>query len=390
MYLTEIIFTLCLGDSHHFIYMNRLLVFLFLITATCCVKEYSVPGMRYDDVIVIDGMLNDNHTATVKISRTFNTIQKNPEVVSGAEVYITDSDGKVLKLSEDQKDAGTYRADPAEIDVQAGKSYQLTVKENGNTYQTGQERMHAVPTIEDLSFEYANDSTGVWILATATGSDDETRYFSWEYDETWKIRTPYVSQRFINYTECYPTQKSQGVYISTTESLTANKLVDNRVYFIDFMTDRLSFRYSTLLQLQSISRDTYLYLDHVKKINLSNGSLFDPIPSSLNGNVFCNDKSVPVLGNFQVSAVSQKRMYVDYSELNPDENIYWASDYCEILLISLVDFVKKEDAISKGWVVIDTPRELRLSNHLNCFNCNASGASNISPQWWEDLPSEVK
>ncbi len=369
----------------------KYLIFLLAVNLVFgCVKEYSVPGMKYDDILVIDGMLIDNNTATVKISRTFNTIQKNPEVVSGAEVYITDSDGKVLKLSEDLNDAGTYRADPEEIDVQVGKSYQLTVKQNGNTYTSSDETMNAAPDVENLGFVKSAQNDGVWVVASTTGQDDGTRYFAWSYEETWKSITPFVSTRPIHKSVCFVNNKSVGIFFSNTAALSKNQLKNEKVYFIDFMNQRLSARYSTMINVYSISRDSYTYLEHIRKINNDNGGIFDPIPSSMNGNLICSDASVPVIGNFQVSASLQKRLYIDRSELGPNIVVGLGMKRCQLDCLGLSP--QLDSMIKANWYIMDTVSNcgVRISNFTDCFDCLSTGASDIAPAWWVERNFVVK
>lgn len=372
-------------------------IILSAIAIAGCVKEYAVPGLKYNDMIVIDGILTDGGEAHVKISHTYNSATNRTSRCSGAEVTITDSDGRVYTLIEDKRDEGTYSGAPDEIKAQVGKSYQLKVTYEGTTYLSPMEEMLAVPEISGASFAYSDDNDGVWVNASMSGDNDGTRYFAWAYDETWKFQTPYITARLLDNHICYMTKTSKGILTATTESMTDNRLDNSRVYFISFDNDRLAMRYSTMLKLQSVSRNTYLYLEHAKELNVNNGSLFDPIPSSVNGNILSEDGTVAALGNFQVSAQSQKRLYIDYSELKRAQKVMWYSDICGLDTFDFSDTAHFKEMSGRGWAIMDTifgsggfPMFRRMSNFSYCFDCMSTGAPNVPPSWWEERPSPVK
>lgn len=371
--------------------------FSITIVIAGCVKEYAVPGTKYNDMIVIDGILTDKGQAQVRMTHSYEAAKKQTRRCTGADVTITDSDGQVFKLEEDKYDQGMYRLAPRLLTAQIGKTYQLRATYDGITYLSAKEEMLAVPEITNMSFDYSEDNDGVWVSASTLGNNDDTRYFAWAYEETWKFRTPYVSERLLNHLICYTKLNSKGIFTATTETLTDNRLDNSRVYFISFDNDRLGMRYSTLLKLQSISRDTYRYLEHAKKLNFNNGSLFDPIPTSVNGNILSENGTVAALGNFQVSAESHCRFYIDYQDLKPGQRVMWASDICELESVGITDTAKIKEIKDKGWAFKDTLYGiygeiigLEYTNFGICFDCMSTGASNVPPSWWDELPTPVK
>lgn len=349
-----------------------------------CVKEYAVPGHKYNDIVVIDGMLTEKGGATVKISHSYDDKKQYTKRGAGAEVSIICSDGQVTALPEARFDEGTYSCAAEALQSLVGNTYQLKVIYENNTYLSSPEKMLPVADLQDVSFEYADDSSGVWILASAEGKNDETRYFSWAYNETWKIRTPYTTERFIDNQICYTSKNSKGIITTTTETLHTNKQIKTRIFFIDFKNERLAMRYSVLLKLQSLSRETHLYMSELQKTNVNNGGLFDPIPLSLAGNIVAESGDIPVIGNFQVSAESEKRLYIDYNDLAAGQKVYWASDYCQ--LEKTLDTNRVKDLLNLGWAIMDTVRGqdpgIRLLNYASCFDCTATGGKVTAPSWW--------
>lgn len=365
-------------------------IILIAVAIVGCVKEYAVPGTKYNDMVVIDGLLTDQGEAVVKISHSYKQTQIHGAMGTGAVVSICDAKGQILTLAEDTREKGTYRADATPLNVCVGNSYQLTVRYAGNTYQSSSETMLSAPTIDKLGYVSAKDNDGVWVIASTTGNDDGGRYFAWTFDETWKILTPIISSRPIHHSICYANQMSAGIYLSSTATARSNQLIDERVYLVDYQSPRLGVRYSSLVTIYSLSRDTYTYLEQVKKVNNENGGLFDPIPFSMLGNIASSDASVPVIGNFQASASAQKRLYIDRLDLAQNTMVDWGMKLCEMQCAGgkMIDSL-----VILGWSIIDTvgpPCGTRMSNSLACFDCVTTGASDIAPSWWEERPSPIK
>ncbi len=366
----------------------KFLIPLLLVSFLGCVKEYSIPGVKYNEMLVIDGMLTDQDMAVVKVSHSYKTEAVSVQRASGAEVTIVDSDGQVYALQEEKNNEGTYMSELGMMHTQHGKTYQLVVKYNGTTYQSSEEEMLAVPKIDSASFTYSDDKNGIWITVSTTGQDIDSKYFTWSLDETWKITTSYVSTRQIHVLTCFTGQTTGGILLSNTASLSHNILNDEQIYFIPFSTNRLAVRYSALINMYSITRDTYLYLEHVKKTNESNGGLFDPIPSSMNGNIVSSDGGSPVVGNFQASSVSSHRIFIDRQDLDRNIMIDWGGHNCLLEEYSIYEKKRTDSLLALSWSIMDTVGsdefKIRISNMEQCFNCIATGASSIPPVWWID------
>jgi hypothetical protein len=82
--------------------------------------------------------------------------------------------------------------------------------------------------------------------------------------------------------------------------------------FISNETDRLSERYSVAVNQYSLSEAEFTYWGKIKRITQDVGSLYDIIPSTIGGNMFCvENPGEQVLGYFSVSAKTSKRIYID-------------------------------------------------------------------------------
>ena len=129
-----------------------------------------------------------------------------------------------------------------------------------------------------------------------------------------------------------------------------------------------------------------MYLNHIKKTNELGGSLFDPIPANMNGNI--TSESVPVIGNFQVSSLKSKRIYIDRSDLPSDLMISTGMGDCGLDMAGYGD-KKTVDSLQAIKILIDTVEIsnnlfIRFTNWQRCFDCTATGSPNTPPSWWEE------
>lgn len=360
-----------------------------------CVTPFEPEIEKYDKILVIDAMLTNDVDVLpeVKLSYSLSKSEYRSRQIPGAKVTIYSSLGKVYTLEQVAPNSGYYRYYGDEKIGKVGVSYKLSVRVAGEVYETEYELMQPVPAIDSIEFalDEKDNQNGVIVYTWSQGTTEDTKHYVWEIDETWVIGVQYGSLRFGDKQYCYIENQDKGIKIGTSEHLSVNTLDRHPVYRIPFTTSRLRHRYSGLLKQYSISRDTYKYYEHLEAQNVNNGGVFDPIPSHMNGNITCTSNTeIPVLGNFQVSAVTSKRFYIDRSNINVLINIPNGLDGCTLEGIPFGDsallahklfneFKIIMDTLSNGGV----PYQIRLTNRGECFDCTYSGAPNTPPDWWE-------
>ncbi len=142
--------------------------------------------------------------------------------------------------------------------------------------------------------------------------------------------------------------------------------------------------YSSLIRQYALTESTFSYWRNLEILNENSGSLFDPPPAAVLGNISnVNNNDEPVLGFFQVSGVSEKRVFVHNEEL---PSLFRApSDYEFCKMVDVAG--KGESYIQDGWIVsfryfeIDSVEHTVLINFAACYDCTARG-SNIRPEYW--------
>ncbi len=365
------------------LFLNISLILVF----STCVKPYYPEISKYEHVLVIDGTLTDDGTPPiVNISYSTNVNSSNVEKVAGANVYILTSNGQKYNLTENGQ--GIYTYTQAMFPVTVGVLYQLVVEYDGHVFKSTMEKILSSSAITDISFQVKTDSKGVDLYISSEESDSASRYYLWKLTETWKFRSPiYSYKKSVNKEYCYATS-IDGFRLGTTENYSQNRFKNYPLLYIPISSPKLYYRYSILVEQYSISRSTYVYLNHVKNVNEAGGSLFDPIPANMNGNI--TSETAPVIGNFQVSSLKSKRIYIDRSDLPQYLNISSGMEDCKMEMISLDGSQTKiRDSLEKRMIVMDSVVDIigsfvRFTNAIRCYDCTATGSPNTPPVWWQE------
>jgi len=126
-------------------------IFFFLITIvlfSACTEVIEVELKESDIQIVIEGILKDDSTQMVKISKSGNFTQNTGfEKVSNAIVRIEDESGNIWDLNETE--SGLYEAIN---NVISGKTYKLSVESEGEQYEA-QSFLFAPVALDTISVE---------------------------------------------------------------------------------------------------------------------------------------------------------------------------------------------------------------------------------------------
>jgi hypothetical protein len=124
------------------------------------------------------------------------------------------------------------------------------------------------------------------------------------------FRIPYDVDNY----ECWITDRSASINIKNTSILTDNIIMKQPVNLISNETDRLTLKYSMLVNQYSLTEDEYSYWEKLQNVSEEIGSLYDIIPASVSGNIHClEDPDEKVLGYFSVSARSSRRIFINDS-----------------------------------------------------------------------------
>lgn len=365
----------------------------FLLLTPGCIEPYDPEIERYEDIMVVDGLYtNADEPMYVRISRSSSYYAQIEDMVSGAFVAIADDAGNVELYTEIS--SGFYKLGKGKMKGEVGKSYKLVIETmDGNRYETDFEEIKKPIEIDSVYYESKADisAPSLYNASKVTfyiDSEDEegtTQYYSWDWTETWQYETPHYKPGYEDRKICWRNFHSNSIVISNTGNLREDYNYKKELYTIDGTSSRLHVNYSSLIRQYSISGKTYEFLKKLQELSEQSGSLFDSPPNPVVGNIEnVDDPYEPVLGYFQVSGVSEKRIFVSNKELPTEFFTSNGYDHCDYLRVTGEGYAE----IGAGWLLLYRFEWLDttwtdLTSHDDCYDCTVYGSNN-KPAFWID------
>jgi hypothetical protein len=338
---------------------NCLIVFLILTVS--CTEPYALQTNSYEEAIVIEATItNELKKQEIKVSRTYRFEENGPTNESAATVYLTDNLGKQYDFEEKQ---GVYVSKTA-FQAEPNKEYRLRViTKDGNSYTSRSETLTAINEIESLTtnVNVIDNEKGIQIIANSYDPTGKSRYYRYDYEETYKIIAPkwvnveavttvfknnpievgeiVLKPRTTEVRTCYSTKKSDKIILTNTNNLTEDK-VSFPVRFISSTDYIIMNRYSILVKQYVQNLAAYTYYQTLKELSGSESLLSQNQPGFFSGNIKSDDNSNnKVIGFFEVASYSEKRIFFNFSDEFPGEKI---PDYPYNCPTSLNETTEKE------------------------------------------------
>jgi hypothetical protein len=380
-----------------------LIVSIITLICQACIEYYDPGITRYEDVLVIDGILTDDpESSVVRLSRSFhyNAVREEPE--SGATVLIKDDLENVVSLYE--ADFGVYRSDDPEFRAIAGRSYRLhVITKDEQTYESDFVEFKKVPEIEKVYAEFALNTEGedieygFQIYVDTYDPENETCFYRYEYEETWEFAVPYPSRyevvnnemvpRLENVHHCWKTVNSTDILIVNNEKMESDIIRKLPVHFVSVNGSQLSIIYSILVKQYAMSREAYTFWDQLKISNQARGGLFDVQPMQTISNIYStNDPGSPVIGFFEAASVAKKRIFLTRSDIPKGFTVETEFDDCRkkyhIVPLDIFDLSRY-----RGYCIVNYDSDAHIMSGMGiiidfkCCDCTVSG-SNIRPDFW--------
>jgi hypothetical protein len=375
----------------------KYIVFLAVLPVAGCITPFNPDITEKNNLLVVEGMItNQNSAYTINLEKALPAGTDQVRLpVSGATVIVVDDQSNTYYFHETS--SGVYKSDSTLFTGVLGRKYTLMVKTNftdatNYNYKSYPVELKPVPSIDSVYYEkvttgineFHKPVEGCQIYLNTHDNGEDCKYYRWNYSETWEFQLHWdVANR-----TCWRTESSNVIQLKNTSYLAENKIEKMPLLFVDNATDRLSTEYSILVSQYSISQDEYEYWDKVKNITQNVGSLYDIVPSSISGNVFCvEDPSRPVLGYFSVSGVSTKRMFT-HDFFSGQQNFY---SQC------IGDTIFYPGPISGlgqyVWILltVSTPgHSYRIITYTkSCADCTTRGVL-AKPDFWDDKKSVTR
>lgn len=317
-------------------------IHIFLISVvSACIEPFEPDVSRNDELLVVEGHVSDKpEPYTVRLSLTQPLDSLGSQAASGAQVVVVDQEGAEHYFEE--KQAGIYQSDPECFIGKKGCAYTLTVETStGARYQSDPVILKTTPDIDSVYYERDQRLTavegevqdGVRILVDTHDDEGKARRYRYEWIETYEIKVPYPQH--ISVWKCYNTIASKDILLANTSSLQNDQVSQFELNYVTTEDYELRSVYSVLVRQFALDEKGYTYWNELQKNSETLGTLFDPMPYSLTGNVkSIENPNEPVLGYFDASTVVEKRLYIQRGELS---DLNYPSDECFWNLITVVD-----------------------------------------------------
>jgi hypothetical protein len=389
-------------------FLNRCIAAALLLSLDACVEPYTPAVIDAPaSFLVVDGFINGNGATRIKLSRTSNlSATTPPPAEKGAKLFVVDDSGLRYTLTE--KSSGFYQSDSLQLNT--ARKYQLRITTASNaTYESDLVPLKVTPVITKLGWKLNGNQ--VEIDLNTRDDKQQSRYYRWSYVETWQFNAglhsnleyfpkPVFPQRTIDnrttpiYT-CWRTERPATIKQSSTAQLSQDALTDFALLTIATRAERLKIRYSVLVSQVAETPEEFAYYEQLRKNTEAVGTVNDPLPTQLTGNVHRVDKSSePVLGFVGAHTVQQQRLFIDRSELPrladsqydtpyvscaPATQYFCSGGDCDVQ--GVMDLFTSPENIPLDFVSDPVFGDGIISTSADCADCRTRGTT-TKPSFW--------
>jgi hypothetical protein len=303
-------------------------LFIFFIVISC--KKPFTPELVSDNsrYLVIEGVISGSSDSTfIRLSRTkkVDTL-RTIYAETGAQLDVESDANATFNLTEIRP--GIYAAAPLALD--ASRKYRLRIKTtDGKQYLSEFIAVKNAPSIDSVGFSAKSD--GVQIYVNSHDAANATRYYRWDYQESWQFHAQYVSAYYSNGVDslkarqvsqqvyyCYGKDSSTNVLIASTNNLTQDIIYQAPVTMLPATSEKIEKKYSILVKQYALTSDAYNFWLELQKNTEKLGSIFDVQPSQTVSNYSCiTNPNELVIGYLSVGNTSVKRIFITAAQLLP-------------------------------------------------------------------------
>ncbi len=395
----------------------RKIIFILLgLLLNRCVEPIDIEqSLNFENAIVIEATItNELKHQEIFLSNSYKFDDDKPLAETNANVQIVDSALNTYIFEE--ASPGKYIS-MNEFSAQSDIEYQLliTTKE-GKTYNSKKEKLPSITKIDNLypireMDDFGND--GVSILIDSYDPSGNSMYYRYEYEETYKIIAPYWSPKDLLVSPtyelyfapkskeeqiCYNTVLSNDMIQTETNNLSEDRVTKFNIRRISIENPIITTRYSILVKQYIQSLEAYTYYKTVKKLSGSGNVFSQNQPGFISGNIFSvDDRNEKVIGFFELSSVSSKRLFFNYTDLFPNESAPPYFEDCTIFATGVGSPPPPKGEENNLTYVISSGQAKYYSKNLDpeegegpydlvrraCGDCTVLG-SNIKPDFWGD------
>ncbi|HZF63213.1 MAG TPA: DUF4249 domain-containing protein [Chitinophagaceae bacterium] len=373
--------------------MNRRRLLYFFLTGFLVIgcKERFEPNLPAlsKSYLVVEGSINGGDVPTrITLSRSspVNT-PKNFLPEENALVIVEGEDNSSQSLT--NSGDGAYLS--SGLTLNQSIRYRVKILTGGKEYVSEYVSIKSTPPIDSIN--WIEEDGGVNIYANTHDPQNNTRYYRWNFEETWEIHSAFsASYRYVDGVVrptnssidpdiyfCWKYDHSKYILVGSSAKLETDVIFRQPLLSMRYGEERIGVRYSILVRQYAIEKQEYDFLSQMKKNTESLGTIFDPQPSALRGNIRCvTDPDDPVVGYVGASVVREQRIFIRAAEISaprfkmtcPTDTIPVDSIYFAVPASLPYNAVQRGPSIDS--YLVSTPR---------CVDCTLRG-TNVKPSFW--------
>lgn len=376
-----------------------------LLALAGCVDPY-MPSVLDTSAnhLVVDGFINGNGRTRIKLSRTAAIASSTtPPAEKGATLFIVDDAGTRYSLTEISD--GYYRSDSMQL--VPTRQYQLRITTSTQVaYASDLVPLKVTPPIDKVTWQL--NGSQVQLLLSTHDAQQQSRYYRWGLVETWEFSSAFYSKlaydpvqkiivdRLSPINTCWRTERPSTIKQGSSAQLSLDALTDAPLTTLDGHDERFKVRYSLLVSQYAETAAEFNYYELLRKNTESVGSVNDPLPTQLTGNVHRTDSPTePVLGYVGAHTVQQKRIFINNQDLNLPQGWVFNTPYdlCTSTIEMVPDKSRYPIYIPQTYVFAspsNTPIDYYFVNGMqagyvgsttDCVDCRTRG-SITKPSFW--------
>ena len=362
-----------------------------------CKKKYDPPAIAAaNNYLVVDGFIdaNPNESTTIILSRTKKLSDTTSQTMSelNAKVFIISKNGSSFPLF-DAANSGNYMS--ASLNLNSSDQYGVKIiTSDGHQYISDFVPVKKSPPIDSLT--WTQDSSLTVYLYTHDVNNSSV-YYKWNFVETWEhfspVQTFWVQNNgIISYADttnqtdsCWTTANSTSIITGTSVSLSQDVISKAPITTIPRNDVKIKARYSILINQIPLTVDAYNYWSLIQKNSQELGTLFDPQPSQLTGNIHpINNPNEAVIGYVTAATTTQKRIFVKNNQLNNwDSRINYNQCSTKIIPTDPLNTFAYNyaDTSFAPWYFTGFQPLLYITKKT-CIDCREYGGVTTRPSFW--------
>lgn len=366
---------------------------LILFIGAC--KEPYFPSIieAPNSYLVVDGMIKVGGDSTIiRLTRTRNLSDSIGVITEeGAFVVLEGNQGGYFPFT--RLGNGYYGTAPLNLNVNEKFSLKIVTNDN-KQYRSDLLPVKPTPPIDSVS--WVRD-TSITIRVSTSDPRGNTRFYRWEFEETWEYNSFYESILGYDYgtnqpyyldpkdylNRCWSSQKSSSILLASTNAQIEDVVENLPVTTIVQGSDKASVRYSILVKQYALTKEAFEYWQLLRKNTNELGSIFGNQPAELISNIKCtSNPDEPVVGFISISSIQQKRLFIRRGQLSGWYPDYSLQQLCEPKIVgpdSLSYYLQRNKNLMQAYNITGGGTALA---DKRCIDCRLRGGTTKMPSYW--------